>query len=415
MNQHALQLFDAFISIIASVGLFPPIMKLYSQGHLSGREKRILLTLVIMSFFLFVRAPFYVLDSEVFGAITYATSIFLALSVALYFETLLRRHFPLWFKIFIALGCGIFFVLSVTTRIYESNVLLISYAIFIVALDGLTILFCVFRKNDQLTKLENQLINANLISLVLIGPFFLTDIKALQLTDSLKLGPIGGLLFAAIVFFNSGFYHRRGKILLEILQICLVSIIFTMMLSLLFEVIHREVLIRIFIMFLELALCLKIYRSTRYSTVARQMLGFMQQLSLAKKRNVEEFLRDASEVFTAVESRTVTAADLKHHDVDRMKEFFETLGKRSLNQAQLVEMCDDWNQSPSDNHKNLDMCEQLLEILQANDMTHICWLVDNPMTFLLIHIPVIGQTEMIETETAMISEFSKLIHRSPRA
>ena len=373
-------------------------------------EKHILRILCVLQVLMITRACFMFFDTDFFGSLTYAIGTCLSLAVVLYFESMLRRHFPIWFKLLIGCGTLFFFVSSLIGKLHDNPDMLKAYCIYLIIIDSTAVLLCLLRNRDELTKIENRLINANIISLILLGPLFITDISRLGLPITLRLGPIGTLLFASIAFSNSGYYQRRGKIVLDILAIMMISAILTAAMTLLFTNSQLEPIVHLFIFFFAYILSMRIYYSTSTKRT-KQMIEFMQTVHLASKSSVETFLAELTNLFHQVPSRVVTSGDLRGYDLGAFQQHFRQLNTRCLNYAQLETSAK--NKDLSANEK-LDVSEQLLSLLQEYDMTHICWLVDTPLTFLLIYLPIIGQNEIIETETNIIAEVTKLIHRSQR-
>src|SRR5262245_34993819 len=112
MNMIQLAQFDGLLSFLVAFGLLLVLRRLHRSESLTSFEKKLYWILIYLCLLLVIRVPYIGFQIHMFfGPMTYMAASLFAFSVFLYFETLLRRHMPLWVKIFSSLGT-VYFVLA---------------------------------------------------------------------------------------------------------------------------------------------------------------------------------------------------------------------------------------------------------------------------------------------------------------
>ncbi len=149
----------------------------------------------ILAGLLFVRGFDWVDTKDLLDRVTLALAACLPLSITLFLERVLRRHHPLWVKLF-ALGTTIiFFVTSVATRLPSYRFWLLAFAACLTSVVLVNGALLLGRNRAQLAVGENRLASLLILLAFITAALVLTDFHTLTGIGSARLGAIAALLF----------------------------------------------------------------------------------------------------------------------------------------------------------------------------------------------------------------------------
>src|SRR5438445_5679238 len=130
MNNQNFQIFDACLSLLGALGIWPALRRLYRQDSLNPLEIRMWGILASMLALFVVRFPLTAFGIRAFGGATYIAAIWLAFFVFLYFEGLLRKHMPSWLKLYMATGSIVFIIDALANQLAGNRPHLIAFGAF---------------------------------------------------------------------------------------------------------------------------------------------------------------------------------------------------------------------------------------------------------------------------------------------
>lgn len=403
-----INLFDALISVLGAIGILPVILRLNRQDYLNPVETKLRAILVWLFLLFVIRVPYLGMEIEIFGNLTYAVSLFLGFSILLYFETLLRQHLPLWLKALWTIGFLFFMAMALSGHLHRNRANLIVFGVFVLASQFFVIVICAFRKRSLLARIENSILNANLISLILIGPLFLTDITTYGFPGAPRIGTIGGVVFAYISLYSHALLHKKGYVIGSLLKSVVISLGLTAINAVLFTAPDALTLSRVFILFLCLNLIHRIITAIRSLDGSEDIALFLKAIHEADKKRLSRFLFGVNDFFSRLEKKILRTQDFEGYNLGAIQNLFDSLAAPVLSIYQLQEMVDEEKSAGSHSDK-VSACEQLIDLIEKSEMSHICRIHRGNGTYVLLHIPMVGYHNLIEMKTSLVADLANLM------
>jgi hypothetical protein len=184
---------DAAITWAGAAGCLFYLWTLYRHGRRSAGAQRFLTW--VLAALLFVRGFAWVDSREVLDRLTFAVAAWLPLAITLFLEHVLRRHHPLWVKLFALATSAAFFLASIATTLplYRSWLLAFAACLALVVLiNGFLLLG---RDRSELAVGENRLASLLILLAFITSVLVLTDFRTLTGVGTVRLGAIAALLF----------------------------------------------------------------------------------------------------------------------------------------------------------------------------------------------------------------------------
>lgn len=402
-------IFDAWLSLLGALGLYPVVNRLIKNPKPNPLELRLKWISIFMFLLYIVRFPFIVFDIRFFGGLTYTCATLMSFSVFLYFETLLRRHMPLWLKIFVTLGSIYFIGIAMADMMAGQREPLIKYGFYLIILQLSVILISLFRNRDEYNKIENSLIDLSVISLLSLAPFFLSDISSYGFKYLPKLGVIGGLLFVYTSMYNQSILQNQGFLLKKLLKAVFFSFILTLVLAQLTQSHDPYILYRSFVLFLAVNLIFRIHFAVKTLDGDDDFVRFVEKVNESQKHDFNRFMKSMHIFFDKVDKKLLRPEALTQYNTENIKFVFNKNNTHLFSIYDLKENISDKNLSTSLSHQELEAFEHLVDLLEKYEMTYICKLGESNPAFILFHVPMISYSSMVYRQTMLISEFAKVI------
>jgi hypothetical protein len=397
--------FDGLLGLLTMLAIFPVVWNLHRQEQVNSIERKLLFLSFCMTLFFAIRFLFEFFSLKFLSGILYATGIVMLLATALFFETLLRRHYPLWFKIYLVLGSLVFSILSLFELMGGNRTLLMSLGGYILSCQ-LTILFLGFtRKRKDYTRVENSIINISLVALIFIGPFFISDISIFHI-GGLNLGELGALIFSYLSLHERSLTKGSTYPLMRLLKSVIISAIALAPLT--FLISNQELWFwgRAFILVLGANLSMRIMVALRQQGARTEMGEFLEVLAHSSRRTALQFLFSFREFYKKVDVKIMRKPELSNYHLDSIDQYFERYDIVFLSRDSIQAFKN--QETPPASH-DLDVLDEVEDLLHTYEMTHLLRFGKKDVYYMLICAPLIHYENTIELQARTLASTVDLI------
>lgn len=403
------QLFDVCLNLVGVCGIWPVIRRLFKEKNQNPLEHILKWLLYIIFIFWSVRFFDGIFENAFLAGLVYVLAILFAFCMCLLFEVLLRRHFPLWFKAYMLIGCGGFVILALVTKLATYRENLLAFGAYILSLQIVILAFCLARNRKEYSRSENATINASLVSLFLLVPFFLTDVESFRLEAIPKLGVCGGLIFVYISVYNQALFSGKGILLKRLSQSFLFAAAITLMVSFLIGSTDIAVLERICVLSFCIHIIYRLYFAIYYLSGEDEMHQFVRDLNRAPKGSVLEFLGSINNRYKKFDATLLSDKNISAPALSEIIKFFESKKMVVVSRFEISEWLNErgsrWSSA------DFDAMEKILDILETSERSHFCNLGTAQNHFAIFNCPFVSYKRLIESQTDLISQTAQLIEK----
>lgn len=184
---------DAAITWAGAAGCLFYLWTLYRHGRRGEGPQRFLLG--VLASLLLVRGFEWLADWPILDRLTLVIAAWLPLSITLFIERVLRRHHPLWVKLWALATTAVFFVTGIFASLTYDQTWLLVFAVCLSATVTVNGALLVGRRRSELGAGENRLANLLILLAFLSAALVLTDFRTLSGISPVRLGSIAALLF----------------------------------------------------------------------------------------------------------------------------------------------------------------------------------------------------------------------------
>lgn len=410
-----INVFDACLSLLGAIGIWPALRRLYRQESMNPLEIRLWGMLASLLALFVVRFPLVAFDIHAFGGATYIAAIWFAFFVFLYFEGLLRKHMPFLLKLYMAAGSLIFIIDSLMNNLSGNREHLLAFGFFMVTAQLGVALVALFRNRKEHSKSENTLIDISIMGLVLLGPMFLSDITTYGLNHLPRLGALGGLLFTYFSLFNQAMVKDRSFIMRKIGKTVIFAAVLLIPSSLLFEDFTLDIGIRMFVFFVDILLVFRIHAAVKFLNGEDDFFKFVSQFVASEKFDLGSLKQKVTEVFEKTDFKILSAGELTGYDIEKITSFFDRNQTHLFNLEDIRQILFDEGKKANLPAEEVQIYEQIQHLLDENSMNYLCLLSAKNGDMLLLHIPYVAYSQIVQTKTALIRDYAKLLERTTTA
>lgn len=412
MNNQNLHIFDACLSLLGALGIWPALRRLYRQDSLNPLEIRMWGILASMLALFLVRFPLTGFDMRAFGGATYIAAVWLAFFVFLYFEGLLRRHMPFWLKLYMITGSGVFIVDALTNNLSGNRPHLLVFGAFMLSAQIFVALIVLLRNRKDYSRSENTLLDISIVGLLLLGPLFLSDVATYRLPHIPKLGALGGLLFTYFSLFNQALVKDRSFIFRKLGKTLLFAAVLLGPASLLFEDFTWDVGTRLYVFLVAILLIFRIHSAVKFLNGDDNFFRYVHQFVGSEKFDMASLKNKISEVFAKTDIKILSATDLAGYDLSRIMSLFELHQTHLFNLEDIRQILFDEAKKANLPREEVQIYEQIQHLLDETNMNYVCLLSAKSGDLLLLHIPYVAYSKIVETKMALIRDYAKMIERA---
>lgn len=408
--------FDAFLNILGIIGTWPAIKRLWSSRSPTPLESKLKWILISFSAMMLVRIPYVAFDAKEIGPVVYLCAVMAAYFVFLYLETLMRKHLPLFVKIYMLVGSSYFIFLAFSKKLARHTDNLLSFALFISSMAVLALFITFFRKRSEHSRVENSLIDQFGITLILLMPLMLTDIFSYGIPNLPRFGVCGILMLTYFSLYNQAIFSTRSTIFKKMLKAVGFALLLTVGIGVLLQGVHidqwsLETQGRAFAFLFAVNLIFRIHFAVRHLDGNEELAEFIKVLSQSKKSTIGSFLNDLNSFFGNMDRMLLSCEDLKSYDVQTISQLMSKNPSSVYSFFELKEMIAQNEETKMLGPHEVHAVEQMVHLLEKYEMTYFSQFGSRKPYFLLFSVPMVAYREMIDVRTKIIHDVSLLIEK----
>lgn|GEM_PF-2126599 len=327
---------------------------------------------------------------------TFALASLLPLTMALHFESLLRRHLSRGFKIYLiwgtltALVSSVAFAADHVNRPFEAL-----FALFVCGFAGMLSWTLFTRKESDLTPGENSVLNATTIGFLVLFCFMVYELPVFQHVRGVRAGSLGGLVFLYICIRIYGVNESKRKIFFKLVAIFLACAAFATVSCLgLYEDLPYESFMRLWCLSLMGFLGYLIFEHLQRNNLSRNEDLFLTWLAQTNPTDLTDFLESLKSLKSDSEVIVIGESWMKELRHATLLELFRSqpfLSKRDLRQLPPGE--------------GVDQAAHLMDGVGVNAMILVR---EQPLTFVGMNVAQ-GGTPRARHELSVIRKICRML------
>lgn len=385
---------DAVNTWIAAAGMGAYLWYLWRLDILNTISKRSVFLFTTLFFLAFCRAFLWLSPNKLTLFCTFVPASLVPLAATLYIEGILRRHLPLFIKMYVAIG--VFISLAMTfmglfnTKGWPLTVfMLFDCSVFLILAN-----FLLKRNRETLSSYENQYVDNLFFALVIIIPLLLTDFKTLISISPLRLGPTAMLVFSYLCMRNSQSIDSIRTFFLELFYAVAKSIALTMVFIISSNANWFEQSVYFFVPTLNLILLYLIFSQIGQHHRATKNIAFYDWLKTNSNKPYPVLLSSLDKLPLCRDAILVTETLL---DTNTNHQLINYLNDKTLiNKATLHK------DLSLENNETAFIAGLCLDLLAKNEANNLCLLATTPLTLILLKLPPSPINSSINNEMLMV-------------
>lgn len=386
---------DVFINFIAAIGMVSLWLSIRQAKKASILERRIGYLALAASFLLSLRTAFWITDSHFLESVALIPAILIPLLILIAMEGLLRRHAPFGMKLIasasIVIGC---IVIMMGHRQFEPW---FSFGLAGAQLSviGFCLLWVWRHDKTKNTLAENQSARVLAVTLVCLALAGFTDFPEI-IALPVRFGAVGMLIVAYLLVFVATHNFSIQRTILEIGSIITMVGIFLWMSTSVLGAETWQAIVQLGAVLFSLMLTTVIV--VRVFAMRRGVNGDSERrLANADTTDLYAFLDEAMSGPLTPHAFVLKGTELADYDVDQLQTAFQS--------------------APIISNKMLDAAilensqEQILDILNQNNASHIFMASQNPPVLVACASQVLGDSHELGGYLSLVSTMSRLIEK----
>ena len=324
-------------------------------------------------------------DDPLLGAAMLLPATMLPLAMTLFVEGLLRRHVSRWIK---WLAVALTMTAATTTIVLRAmsgtdprpNYVLLASLLIMMSVLGVTL---ARRDRASLSRSENGLVRACLIVTLFSLPLVATDFRFDTDWTTPRLGTIGALLFCYTLLRRPQEHARLawwardvGRLLLRAGVVCLLLLVAL-------RTAPREVLAPLFALATALVFAVAIVDRLNQANTSRTEVALLRWLARPPASSLHGFVRELHHLPLTSDALVIGENDLAPYDHDSLRAALGT-GKPVHSLIRLREERAVRTERRAVAARGAD---QLTDLLERTEMSHVGLLSSHPLRLLLANIP----------------------------
>lgn len=376
---------DVLVTWVGAVTLLRYRIALGRRRERSALERRTGFLISALAL-LFLLRGFAWLNPEMhwLGVLMLLPATLLPLAMTLFVEGLLRRHVSRWVKWFAVGATAVAAPTTLTLRALSNTNPSPNYVLLAELLLMMGVLGVVLARRDRasLSRSENGLVRSCLLVTLLALPLVATDFRFEANWPTPRLGTIGTLLFCYTLLRRPQEHARLiwwardvGRLLLRAGIVCLLLLVAVRT--------EPQLLAPLFALATALVLAVAIADRLSQSNVSRTEVALLRWLARPPATSLNGFVRELHHLPLTADALVIGPRDLAMYDHDALCAALAT-GRPVRSLARLRE-----ERSVSNQHRAAAArgADQLTDLLERTEMTHVALLSSTPLVVLLANIP----------------------------
>lgn len=389
---------DIVISWLSALGVALYLYYITRKPTRSFLERSTIFLLVTLLFYLVSRALYWQFSDPIFKQINFAFAALVPFSLTIFVESVLRRHSPLWFKVFVATGALLFLLLAVFSMLPDYQTVFLAFMGYVLLSVSILIILLLFRDETSLLHVENNIASSTATVLLFSAPLLVTDfMDAISLGIPVKMGAISALIFIYTRVRMTSQIGEKGIVLKESSSIIFRAILVTLCLALIFSTHNTGILIHIFAISLTFILLFMIMSRITLLNKYSNSSSFMQWLATNNNQSQDAFIDSIQQLQSLKDYIVLNEDDLNIYDIPTcINQLSACAGIVSVSDLKMLAITPD----------TVDVVEQLTDLLQQHQMTHVCLINKKPVKLLLFHLAQLAGGGFEELEVRIVQRFA---------
>lgn len=391
---------DAALAWLCALGMAHYIAYIHRQRTRSLLERRMLMLLYCLEVFFIARGLTRMAPGRWVSVATLAPAILLPLAATLFVEGMLRRHMSLAFKLFVAFGSATFSVWNLLPSGRTNTFFRPFTAYLILGLGGLALVL-VRRDRRSLSPLENRYADATSVAFLVATAFTATELDVRPSWLPYGLGGLGGLTFLHVCVHLTESRVRRLRIAWDIVRQLVEAAGIAAAYSLVVRGTDRATLLFVFLLASSCVFTFSIRWRLRSLSRRRHDVSLRRWLVNTQVRTLDEFIDALRHAPWGAEPIFLRDDSLADYDEALIGGFLAS----NSGTATLARLRDRMRTGTED----IRAAEQLIDLLENHDMTHVALLGEQPVTLLLVNLPDVAGADATAGEIALVQKIARLL------
>lgn len=392
---------DVAVTWLGALGTAAYFRFLWDRNESTASMRVTLFLIGVLTALLALRGFFWLWAGGTLGRFVFMAATLLPLAVTLYVEHLLRRHHPRWFKLLAVSVTIIFSALNLIADLSSGGGSLLAFlAGFLVIIVG-NAWFLLQASMEDLSRNELRIARAVVLASLFAAPLLVTDFRQEIGIFPVRLGALGALLFVYVLLSVSDTRSVARQLMLRLALTLLAATVLAGAFALsihgldaeMFEASWRGLPVAVAWMLLTAIV-------VRIASMSAQSPGnvFLRWLLLARLDSAEGFLRSLRKLSKTDEHLVLGTAELAGYSLDLLFQIAdEQRGAISMTDARA------WAFSGA----KADAAEQLVDLLERHQMTHVLLISREPPLVVLLNLPQGASAAIGELRAGVIQRLAR--------
>lgn len=377
---------DVLVTWVGAATLMRYRVALGRRRERSALERRTGFLVSALALLLLVRGFSWLRpDVRWLGIATLLPATLLPLAMTLFAEGLMRRHVPRWTKWLAVTLTIVSAVLAIVLGAIRTSDTRANHVLLLALLTMMTVLGLQLARRDRasLSRSENGLVRACLLVAVIGLPLVATDFRFDIGWPWSRLGTLGALLFCYTILRRPEEHARLAWWARDVGRLLLRAGIVCLLLLVALHTAPRELLVPLFVLATALVLAVAVAERLTQTNAARTEAALLRWLGRPPAQSLQGFVRDLHHLPLTADALVIDTPDLAMYDHDAIRATLAT-GRPVHSLARLRAERTVHAASRAATARGAD---QLTDLLERTETTHVALLTSEPLRVLLANIP----------------------------
>jgi len=392
---------DVAVTWLGALGTAAYFRFLWNRKESTASMRVTLFLVGVLTALLALRGFFWLWEGSAIGRFVFMAATLLPLAITLYTEHLLRRHHPRWFKMLAVSVTAIFSILNLIADLSSGGWLLLAFLVGFLAVIIGNAWFLLLVSQDDLSRNELRIVRAVVLSSFFAAPLVVTDFREEIGFFPVRLGALGALLFVYVLLNLSDTRGVARQLILRLALTLLAAMVLAGAFALSIHGLDAEMIeaswrgLPVGVAWMLLTAIV-----VRIASMSAQSPGnvFLRWLLLARLDSAEGFLRSLRKLSQTDEHLVLGTLELAGYSLDLM---FQTADE----QRGLISLTDAraWALTST----KADAAEQLVDLLEKHQMTHVLLISREPPLVVLLNLPQGASAAIGELRAGVIQRLAR--------
>lgn len=394
---------DVLVTWVGAAALLRYRIALHRRRERSALERRTGFLVSAIALLLLLRGLSWLRpDLQWLGAAMLVPAGLLPLAMTLFTEGLLRRHVARWIK-WLAV-CATLLSLTVTfvTAIAAANDRLRSLVLLVALMVTMTVLGTALARRDRrtLSHSENALVRACLLVTLLGLPLVATDFRFATGWPPARLGTIAALLFCYTLLGRPQEQMHLSRWAADIGRLSLRAVLVSALLLLAIRNVPPSLIPSLFVLATAIVFALAIADRLFDGRAARAETALLRWLARPAPATLQAFARELRHLPLTADALLLAADDLAPYDHDALR--------TALGGSRPVHSLARLREERAAAGVRARGADQLTDLLERTEMTHVALLSERPIRLLLANVPELPGADDAELALAAVLRHGEL-------